>query len=80
MVQIGPEKVREWFENGPRVVRDGLRWPENGSEACWSKACQYLAHRRPSETMRHTQECRGLSKYPPNLLGVSEMNLIGSST
>ena len=38
MVQIGPEKVREWSENGPRMVRDGLRWPENGPKACWSKS------------------------------------------
>ena len=34
MVQIGPEKVREWSENSPRMIREwsenGPRWPENG--------------------------------------------------
>ena len=68
MVQIGPEKVREWSENSPRMIREwsengprwpenGPRWPENGPKACWSKSLPTPGLSKAVQKLRHTQEC-----------------------
>ena len=47
--------VREQSENGPRMVRDGLRMVRR---LVGPKACQYLAYRRPSETEAYPRMLR----------------------